>query len=215
MVIKSSFFQLRQLSKLKSFLSFKDFEIIIHICISSRLDYCNGLYVGIDQASLTRLQMVQNAAAHLLMGARNQGHITPILASLHWLPIRFRIDFTILILVFKALNGLAPTYLSDLIQPYAPSRGLRSTDHSLLVVPHVRLKSRGDRCNICRQEFNWLYQSPEGGRLRNQQPSKAPPPLQRKNARFLSITEQRNVTGTFLKDIRSFHDFQNIHTRNI
>ncbi len=70
-------------------------------------------------------------------------------------------------------------------------------------------------CNICRQEFNWLYKSPEGGQLKNQQPSKAPPPPQRKSARFLSITEQRNVTGTFLKDIRSFHDFQNIHTRNI
>ncbi len=47
--------------------------------------------------------------------------------------------------MFKALNGLAPTYLSDLIQPYAPSRGLRSVDHSLLVAPRVRLKSRGDR----------------------------------------------------------------------
>ncbi len=63
-------------------------------------------------------------------------------------------------------------------------------------------------CNICRQEFNCLYKSPEGGQLKNQQPSKAPPTPQRKSARFLSITEQRNVTGTFLKDIRSFHDFQ-------
>ncbi len=55
----------------------------------------------------------------------------------------------------------------------------------------------------------------KGEQLKNQQPSKAPPPPQRKSAHFLSITEQRNVTGTFLKDIRSFHDFQNIHTRNI
>ncbi len=68
LVIKCSFFQLRQLSKLKSFLSFKDFERVIHIFISSHLDYCNGLYVGISQASLTRLQMVQNAAARLLTG---------------------------------------------------------------------------------------------------------------------------------------------------
>ncbi len=88
--------------------------------------------------------MVQNAAARLLTGTRKRD-ITPILASLHWLPIRFRIDIKILILVFKALNGLAPTYFSDLIQPYAPSRGLGSADHSLLVVPRVRLKSSGDR----------------------------------------------------------------------
>ncbi len=55
----------------------------------------------------------------------------------------------------------------------------------------------------------------KGGSWKNQQPAKAPPPPQRKSARFLSITEQRNVMWTFLKDIRSFHDFQNIHTRNI
>ncbi len=61
-----------------------------------------------------------------------------------------------------------------------------------------------------------LHVTRRGGQLKTlKQPSKAPPPPQRKSARFLSIMEQRNVTGTFLKDIRSFHDFQNIHTRNI
>ncbi len=76
LVIKSSFFQLRQLSKLKSFLFFKDLERIIHIFISSPLDYCNRLYVDIGKASLTRLEMVQNAAAPLLMGTRKRDHIT-------------------------------------------------------------------------------------------------------------------------------------------
>ncbi len=83
------------------------------------------------------------------------------------------------------------------------------------ILPQKQLTLVHSHCNICRQEFNWLYNSPEGGQLKNQQPAKAPPPPQRKSARFLSIMEQRNVTGTFLKDIRSFHDFQNIHTRNI
>ncbi len=55
-----------------------------------------------------------------------------------------------------------------------------------------------------------------GGQLKNQQPSKAPPPPQRKSTRFLSITEQRNVTGTFLKDIRSFHAFQkHLHMKHM
>ncbi len=55
-----------------------------------------------------------------------------------------------------------------------------------------------------------------GGQLKNQQPSKAPPPPQHKSAHFLSITEQRNVTGTFLKDIRSFHDFQkHLHKKHM
>lgn len=47
--------------------------------------YCNSLYVGIDQSSRRRLQLVQNAAARLLAGKRKRGHITPVLASLHWL----------------------------------------------------------------------------------------------------------------------------------
>lgn len=44
--------------------------------MTTRLDYCNGLYIGIDQASLSRLQMVQNAAARLLTGTRKREHIT-------------------------------------------------------------------------------------------------------------------------------------------
>lgn len=84
----------------------------IAIVIISRLHYCNPLYVGLDQSSLHRLQLVQNSASRLLTGTKKREHITPVLASLHWLPVRFRIDFKILLLVFKILNGMAPPYLS-------------------------------------------------------------------------------------------------------
>ncbi|KAL6455414.1 hypothetical protein MHYP_G00361580 [Metynnis hypsauchen] len=144
-VVKSSFYQLRQLAKVKPFLSLHHFEILIHAFITTRLDYCNALYVGVNQTLLTRLQMVQNAAARLLVGVKKREHITPILASLHWLPVRFRIDFKILLFVFKCLHGLAPLYLSDLLHLYAPSRSLRSADLSLLAVPKTKRKLRGDR----------------------------------------------------------------------
>ncbi len=65
-VVQSCFAQLRQLMKIKSFLSFADFEKVIHAFISSRLDYCNALYSGISQRNLQRLQLIQNAAARLL-----------------------------------------------------------------------------------------------------------------------------------------------------
>ena len=55
-------------------------------------------------------------------------HITPVLASLHWLPVKARADFKVLLLTYKALHGLAPTYLSDLVLPYIPTRTLRSQD---------------------------------------------------------------------------------------
>lgn len=71
-------------------------------------------------------------------------HITLILKSLHWLPVYFRIDFKILLLVFKALNGLSP-YLSDLLLPYEPSRTLGSSDRGL-AKKKKKKKARLKRC---------------------------------------------------------------------
>lgn len=143
--MKSCFYYLRLLSKVKPFLSFNLFEQIVHAFISSRLDYCNALYAGVSHKALSCLQLVQNAAARLLTGANKREHITLILASLHWLPVGFQIDFKILLFVFKALNGLAPQYIEDLIQIYTTVRELRSEGQLQLVVPRARLKTRGDR----------------------------------------------------------------------
>ncbi len=113
-VISSCFFQLRLLSKIKSFLSLKTLEIAIHALINTRLDYCNSLYLGVSKSSIARLQLVQNAAARFLKGQRQFDHVTPILKALHWLPVHHRIEFKILLFVFKSINNLAPSYLSDL-----------------------------------------------------------------------------------------------------
>lgn len=110
-VVKSSFYHLRQLAKTKPFVSRQDFEILIHAFITTRIDYCNTLYAGLSQISLTRLQLVQNAAARLLTGTKKHEHITPTLASLHWLPVRFWINFKIALFTFKCLHGSAPKYL--------------------------------------------------------------------------------------------------------
>ncbi len=115
----------------------------MHAFVSSRLDYCNSLYVGISQSTLSRLQIVQNATARLLTGSQKRDHITPILSSLHWLPVHYRIDFEILLFVFKSLNGLT-SYISDLLQTYSPSRSLRSSDQKLLIVTRSRRNLWGD-----------------------------------------------------------------------
>lgn len=147
-VIQTSFYQLSLLAKVKGYLSPQNLERVIHAFITSRLDYCNSLYVSIDQSLLHHLQLVQNAAARLLTGKRKREHITPILASFHWLPVRFRIDFKILLIVFKALNGLASPYLTELLHFHAPSRALRSASQLLLATPRTRLKTRGDRAFV-------------------------------------------------------------------
>ncbi len=144
-VVKTSFFQLRLLARIKPYLTSKDFECIIHAFITTRLDYCNSLYVGLGQSSLHRLQLIQNLAARLLTGKRKRDHITPVLASLHWLPVKFRIDFKILMFVFKILNGLAPPYLCDLLNLKTAARVTRSSNQLLLEVPRSRYKTKGDR----------------------------------------------------------------------
>ncbi|KAK0145058.1 hypothetical protein N1851_016060 [Merluccius polli] len=110
-VVRTSFFQLRLLAKVKMFLSRHDLEKATHALIHSRLDYCNALYASVSQSSLSRLQLVRNAAAHLLTNTNRRVHITPVLNSLQWLPLLYRNDFKLLMFVFKALNGLAPSYL--------------------------------------------------------------------------------------------------------
>lgn len=143
-VVRSSFFHLRELAKIKTILSKQHFETVIHAFVTSRLDYCNALYFGVSDASIRRLQVVQNAAARLLTGTKKSEHITPILISLHWLPVHFRIVFKILLFAFKSLNGLPP-HLSELLQPYTPARSLRSANQQLLKVPKTKYKFKGDR----------------------------------------------------------------------
>lgn len=144
-VVRTSFFQLRLLAKVKPFLNRQDLEKAIHAFISSRLDYCNALYVGLSQSSIGRLQLVQNAAARFLTSTSRREHISPVLSSLHWLPVRFRIDFKLLMFVFKAINGLAPTYLSEILTIRDPGRALRSSGQLLLDVPRSKCKQWGDR----------------------------------------------------------------------
>ena len=67
----------------------------------SQLDYCNSLYHGLDQLSLCRLQLAQNAAVCMLTGRRHD-HIAPVLSFLHLLPVGFRIQLKILLNVLKA-----------------------------------------------------------------------------------------------------------------
>ncbi len=87
----------------------------------------------------------QLALIFILTRSRKYGHITPILQSLHWLPIKFRISYKILLLTFKALNGLAPAYLTSLLSRYNPTRSLRSQNSGLLVVPRIAKSTKGGR----------------------------------------------------------------------
>ena len=144
-ITQSCFYHLRNIAKIKSILTSQDLEQIIHAFISSRLDYCNGLYTTLSQSSLSRLQLIQNTAARILTNTNRRAHITPVLATLHWLPVKARINFKILLITYKALHGLAPLYITDLLPRKKNTRSLRSSDKGLLEVPVTNLKTKGDR----------------------------------------------------------------------
>jgi len=75
------------------------------------------------------------AAARVLTKTKKRDHINPVLTALHWLPVKSRIAFRIILLTCKALIGDAPSYLKELVVPYLPTRELRSLNAGLLVVP--------------------------------------------------------------------------------
>ena len=154
-VTRTAFFHLRNIVKIRNILSQSDAEKLIHAFVSSRLDYCNSLLSGCPNSSLKNLQLIQNAAARALTGISKRDHITPVLASLHWLPIKSRIEFKILLITYKALKGLAPSYLKDLIVPYCPNRSLRSLNAGLLVVPRVAKSRMGGRAFSYQAPLLW------------------------------------------------------------
>src|SRR4029434_4902437 len=96
-ISKTYFFNLRNIAKIRKVLSLQDAEKRIHTFITSRLDYCNALLSGCSNNSIKSLQFIQNAAACTLTRTKKYEHISPVLASLHWLPVKSRIDFKVLL----------------------------------------------------------------------------------------------------------------------
>ena len=91
------------------------------------------LLYGLPDYRINKLQRIQNAAARLICQQSRFCHITPPLFDLHWLPVKFRIEFKILLFTFKALKGLAPTYIDSLISIHFTVYDLRSSNDSLLL----------------------------------------------------------------------------------
>ena len=122
---------------MKKYITSDQLKTVVHAYVTSILDQNNSLLKGQPKTALQKLTRIQNAAARAITGVKKHDHITCHLRDLHWLPIPYRIDFKILLLVFKTLNGKGPEYLNELLVPYVPSRSLRSSSSNNLVVPRV------------------------------------------------------------------------------
>lgn len=143
---KKANFHIWSIGRIRRFLDDATTEKLMHAFVFSTIDSCNSLLYGLPDKLLDRLQLVQNKAARMVRRVKKHDHITPHLMALHWLPIKSRIVFKILVLTFHCLHGSAPAYLSELIKPYRPALQSRSaTSPNLLCIPRIRLETYGAR----------------------------------------------------------------------
>jgi hypothetical protein len=133
---RASFFRLNNIRRIRKYLSKESTQTLVQAFIIGRLDYCNSLLYGLPSVHLDKLQRAQNSAARIICKTSRFDHITPVLYTLHWLPIRYRVNYKILILTFKAIHGLAPEYICSLISIREQLRySLRSNSGLLLNQP--------------------------------------------------------------------------------
>ncbi|KAF7234952.1 hypothetical protein EYD10_18178, partial [Varanus komodoensis] len=137
-VARSAFLQFRLIHQLRPYLEYDCLVTVTHTLVTSCLDFCNALYLRLPLKMVRILQLVQNRAARLLMGTGRYVHMTPVLRQLHWLPIEVRAQFKVLVMTYKALNGLGPGYLKERLHPYTPARSLISVGEALLWEPSVK-----------------------------------------------------------------------------
>ena len=124
-VIKSTRVQARDLYRIRPLLDMNTSVLLANALVSSRLDYCNSLFLSLIDFELRRLQLVQNSLCRIVKRSSKFSHITPQLIKLHWLSSRYRLKFKIGLITYKILNQGQPVYLRELIHPYSSSRNTR------------------------------------------------------------------------------------------
>ena len=165
-VCRSAHYHLFRIAKIRASLTVVACKTLVHALVISRVDYGNALLYGITDRLLHRLEMIQHSAARIIMCIKRHDRqsITAVLRHLHWLPVKWLINYKIVVLVFRALHGLAPAYVSTLITSYEPRRALRSAGSALLCVPRHNLECYGRRSFSCAGPVLW-NSLPEGMRL--------------------------------------------------
>ena len=141
-----AFQSLYHIKQIRKYLTEDSTKILVHAFITSHIDYCNSLLYGIPKHQINRLQKVINAAARVVCLLPRFDNITPTLMRLHWLPVKHRVIFKIVLLVCNALHGFVPKYIGDMLT-YKQSNNysLKSDEQMLLHVPTTCRKSLVDR----------------------------------------------------------------------
>ena len=113
---QTGYFQLRSIRSVQRVLPPDALEKLVHAFITARLDYCNSVLIGISNKALDKLQLLQNSAARVVTRTQKYDHITSVFKALHW------IEYKVLILAYKAMHGLSPGYIADMLSKYTPTQ---------------------------------------------------------------------------------------------
>jgi len=140
-VISSSFYQLRRIKCSIKVLPFDTAKSLVNSFVISSIDYCNSLLTGLPNYALDRVQRVMNAAVRMLCRAGKYSHVTSLIRD--WLLLAQRIQFKLCLMMYKAMHGLAPSYLSELCASSSVQGRTRSSAHGDLVVQRTKSKFGG------------------------------------------------------------------------
>jgi len=137
-ICKTCNFQMRNISRIRKYLTTPATKTIICANVLSRLDYANAMLCGASKNNIKKLQRTQNTAARIITKTQRKDHITPILRELHWLPISQQIQYKLMTTAYKATIGESPEYLSTIVQLHVPNRDLRSAREIILKTPAAK-----------------------------------------------------------------------------
>ena len=108
---KVAMLNIHKIRNIRSTLTTEATHTLVLGLVTSHLDFCNSVLFGLPKYSIKKLQRVQNIAAKLVLNRTKHESSTESRKQLHWLPIAARIEFKIIVLVYKCLHRNAPEYL--------------------------------------------------------------------------------------------------------
>ena len=148
-ICSSCIYHIRDLRRIRRHLDLDSAKLLANALVSSRLDYCNSLLSGIAETDFTKLQRVLNRLARVFTKSPLFTCSVPLLCSLHWLPVKYRVHFKVCLLTYKALHEEQPVYLRFLIAITLPSRSLRSNREITLSIPRIKTNTGARAFSSC------------------------------------------------------------------
>ena len=148
-ICKSVNFHIRNIWRIRRFITTEACHHIVRGLVLSRLDYAKSLLFGACETDLTRLQRLQNKAARLVLSCGRDQSSTGLFRELHWLPVKQRIIYKLMLYIYKALNDMAPCYISAMTHlqntdPAEYRQRLRSSSDQTRLIVSRSFKRAGD-----------------------------------------------------------------------